>query len=180
MNEQGSRRQILILALLAAITLIVILIILLAIHSHKGPDYTKRLIDRDTGEVALITPNQQVEKAAGGNSLIIFGASVIYGGGATQFQYDEVKSSLNSYWNKNLGAKYQSLTLIPTSFKKTAGDLRGLLRLGQGNNKVNIEVKLSNLYNVQVKVLDSSGNNGGSFDSGVLPKTVPTDEDIPR
>jgi hypothetical protein len=172
MNEREISPRVKAFSVMAGAILILILITSFIMHQrHSSPTYTEKLVDKDTGEIAYIQPNKETEKAAGGGDAILFGTSVLFNNGATQDQFQEFKTLINQYYHQTLGAGYQSLTIVPKSVKADTGDIKGKLRLGQGPNLENIEVRLTKLYYVQLIVSDPTGHYK-KFDSGIQPENI--------
>jgi len=134
----------------------------------NSPEYTVKHVNKDTGEVVYSTPNITPEKQSQNPfGLILYGTEQIINAGATQAQFAKFRELLNNYSSSVLGNKYNSLTLIPNGLKSKDGQISGRLRLGEGSNIVKIQIKLSGLVKVRVIITDDTGQNGGSYDSGV-------------
>ena len=165
MSLKIPRQKILIIAM--SVILLIAGVVWLIEHSQKSsPDYTQTIVDRDTGEKASFQPNKSVESNAGGENVVIFGSTALINNGATEAQYMIVRDLLNQYSRQSLKSAFETVTIIPSSVKADSGDIKSQLRLGQSNTKLDLEVKLSNLYDVQVLVSDPTGKYP-NFDSGV-------------
>lgn len=146
-----------------------ILTTLWLVWSHKhSPDYTQKISSRDTGETAYSQPNKTPEKSEGDTNIILFGSYLILDNGSTQGQFDQIKKAFSMYSSKNLHDTYPSLTLVPSTFSASAGDMKSSLRLGDTNNMVTAEIKVWQVKYARLWIRDPSGKNGGGYDSGML------------
>lgn len=172
MNDQNRMKFIFFGGVGAVIVLFLSIAIVVSHFEKKAPGYTTRIVDKDTGEVLNVQPNQTPETEAN-SGIILFGAKQLFEAGATSDQFSLVKQVLTKYATSNLGGKYQTLTFIPAYFKSNSGVMTGKLRLGETGNLVDFKITLSQLKFVQVMITDSLGQNGGNYDSGKLTVSSP-------
>lgn len=165
MNDQRSRYRLIVTILVG---LGILLAIYLFIQHKRSPAYITQVTSRDTGETVDFQPNVTQEKQLGGGKVIIFGGYLLTNNGATQNQFQIIKDALNDYSEKNLRSQYKYLTFMPGSFVANGGNFKSKLRLGDSNNIVETTLKIWDLNYAQIKITDTSGRNGGNYDSGAL------------
>jgi len=159
-----SRKNLLLI--IAACLLVILGLALLAERSRRhSPSYAQTVTSPDTGETASFMPNKSPETDSAGSQIVLFGSYLLLDNGATQGQFDNLRSALTKYAASNLHGNYRYLTLLPDSFHGAGKNIQAKIRLGDSNTTVDAKIMLWELKYSEI-IID--GAPGGHYDSGQM------------
>lgn len=175
-TQQKRLKQVIILFLACSIILVIFGI--LTVKTNKSG----KSVDKDTGEVIYNDKGTTIEKQSGGGEVVLLGASAIIDNGATQDQYLLIRKLIQGYGDNKLNKAFDRLAILPKSTNEDNGVISSELRLGNTETKLKLTVKLVDLKQVQVTIIDQNGKYP-SYDSGlqnVIPNsaTNPNDAEV--
>ncbi len=134
--------------------LVIVLILIIVLTQRQSTGYVAKTVNKDTGEVIYTEPNKTPERDQAGNKPLILGSYLLLDNGMTQAQFAVTKKILWEFSEKSLNNVYSELTLIPDGFSYSNNTMKTRLRLGQTGTLYTIEITVSELLYVEVKISD--------------------------
>jgi len=155
------------------------LVLIFTNNPKKSPTYTIKTINKDTGQTIITDPNQSPEQNKGSGNVTVLGTDKLINSGMTSSQLTLFNKLINDYINIQLGKKYSQVAILNNGYKSDGNNITAQMRLGTSSNLVNLSVKYTDLYNIQVKI---SYNNDKYYlyDSGIQAAKPPSNVNNPH
>lgn len=132
---------------------------------YTAPERVNKRTDQDTGQTLYEEPNKTPEVGSQ-QEIIILGTPILFDNGVTQAQFKIIETNLINYTKSYYDTRYEIIKILPDTFKNEASSMTFSVKLGESQNLYTAEVKLPNIYSIQILMSDTSGAN--KFDSGVI------------
>lgn len=164
-----SRRKIIIILLLVFVALPLVSFGLYLIFSERGSNTTGQeviYIDKDTNE--QVSTFEGVNEESVGNTEVLLLGMTPLNNDLLKFQYNFVREQIGEYAKNRLNNAYDTIALLPESYRNHKGVISGSLRLGkEGSTTVPITIKYFDTGDIQVIIDDPENKFGGKYDSGL-------------
>lgn len=132
---------------------------------ETNPSIKTVYVDKDTGEEIESYSNLVLEMDGSPSILLLGLEPILRNLVGTQPRF--VRDSLYEYSDLVLKNKFSVLAFIPDTYYRNDSVIGGVLRLGEGDDKVNLTVTKGVGGSIRVQISDEGNKHGGSYDSGV-------------